>query len=221
MKPYKVLCTDKDPNWLQLRHEHLTASDVAALLGESPWKTREQLLAEKSSPLPGEWKDTRNMWHGRFNEDHNRKKFSHITGIRSRGAHAMLASSLLTPLACTLDAIAIPPKEWPQIVPVAVQTPSWISKVVQQVMDAGGMGLLEMKQTEAWYGKEWKKGPPMHYWIQVQTQLFVTQFEWAILCCQIGAADMIAYFMRREPVFADELERAMKEYNEELSAQAA
>lgn len=40
--------------WLAARRELVTASDVAALLGESPYKTREQLRMEKAG-LAEEW----------------------------------------------------------------------------------------------------------------------------------------------------------------------
>lgn len=35
------------PEWLQWRRNHITASDMAAIMGKSPWKTQEQLFYEK------------------------------------------------------------------------------------------------------------------------------------------------------------------------------
>lgn len=43
---------DQNNQWRMWRHRHIGASDVAAIMGVSPWKTELQLWEEKIEPLP-------------------------------------------------------------------------------------------------------------------------------------------------------------------------
>ena len=43
--------TQGSPEWLAFRASHCTASDAAAMLGISPYKTREALLQEKATGI--------------------------------------------------------------------------------------------------------------------------------------------------------------------------
>lgn len=214
MKPYEVVCTDSDPRWPQFRHELITASSVATLLGVSPWSTREQLLEEKMQEEPRDWKDSRNMWHGRYDEHHNMRKFGDITGIRCRATHLFLRSTKLTKIGCTLDGLCIAPRTERELVSVA--TKKNLTTLVNYVSGLGGTGLIEMKQTETWNGKNWKTAVPPYYRVQVQTQLFVTGYDWAIIACAIGAADMTAYVIEKDDFFEDELTAAVADFVKEL-----
>ena len=46
MQPHVIICKDR-AEWLEARKDGLGASDAAALLGLSPWKTNVQLWEEK------------------------------------------------------------------------------------------------------------------------------------------------------------------------------
>lgn len=46
MDPLVIICKDR-AGWLEARKDGLGASDAAALLGLSPWKTNVQLWEEK------------------------------------------------------------------------------------------------------------------------------------------------------------------------------
>ena len=208
MRPYKVLCTANSPEWLGLRHARVTATEAYSLLlderapGKKWPKTRSELVLEKAGPVPPSWDDTRRMWHGRYNEDHNRRKFSDITGIRSRGSripgptskstNVFLESTELPELACTLDGVLIAPQRQREAITVATSRP-WAQQLQDTLHLRGGFGILEMKQTDDFFGKEWKTGVPEHYKHQVWAPLVVTGFEYAVIACQIGAADMEAH----------------------------
>ena len=200
MRPYKVLCTANSPEWLGLRHARITATEAYSLLLDerAPGKkwpdTRSELAAKKAGPIPPAWDDTRRMWHGRFNEEHNRAKFSAITGIRSRPTHVFLESTEVPGLACTLDAVLIAPQRQREAITVATSRP-WAQQLQDTLHLRGGFGILEMKQTDDFFGKEWKTGVPEHYKHQVWAQLVVTGFEYAVIACQIGAADMEAHII--------------------------
>lgn len=46
-------------------------------------------------------------------------------------------------------------------------------------------GLLQLKTASAFKAKEWRAGIPLHYQVQLQHELAVTQREWATLCVLI------------------------------------
>lgn len=196
-RPYKVLGSATDSDWLAKRASLVTASEAHSLFVEArpegkKWPlTRSELVQAKCGPQEP-LRDTRYMAHGRFDEDTNRRKFSACTGLRTRATHLLLESTLVPGLGCTLDGLVIglqDGKERPGN-PVYAANPAWIAKVRDRARE---VGLLEMKQTEAFFGKEWAAGVPEHYLTQLRVQLVVTGKPYGVICCQIGAADMVAH----------------------------
>lgn len=53
-------------------------------------------------------------------------------------------------------------------------------------------GIIEMKQSDGWKKQveQWTEGVPEYYWIQVQTQLYVTGVDYAAVVCRLGVADI-------------------------------
>lgn len=77
---------DKNYAWNQLREKTLNGKDAAALLGDAPWRTREELLAEKRKfvtfrPEKGSKEDNR-MARGYELQEDSAKKFADLTGIK-------------------------------------------------------------------------------------------------------------------------------------------
>lgn len=222
MKPYKVLCQAGSEHWKRLRHARVTATEVYSLLNEErpagkKWpKTRGELAAAKAQVEPGDFPDTRRMWWGRHSEDANRQAFSAITGIRSRACHAFMESTRVPGLSCTLDALIIAPeREVPEATALPTARP-WPAKLRDEVRMRGGIGVLEMKQTDDFFGKEWKTGIPAHYKAQVMAQLVVTGLDYAVIACKIGAANMEAHIVDHpgeifEKTLREELESFWKE----------
>lgn len=217
MKPYKVVCNDTDPAWLEHRHRYVTASAVAVLFNESKWSNRSQLLAEKSSSEPTVLTDTPNMWHGRMDDAHNMRKFCDALGFRYRQAHTMVESTQCEGLACTLDGLVINnPNKFPEPL-ISKDFKSWGYSLKEDVNLMSGIGVLEMKQTEAWWHKDWKDVPPAYYELQVQTQLYVTGLSWGVLACQIGAAMFKAFLIEADPDVHREIEVKVKEFWNEVA----
>lgn len=76
---------DKNYSWNHLREKTLNGKDAAALLGDAPWRSREELLAEKRKfvtfrPEKGSAEDIR-MNRGWELQGQSAKKFSADTGI--------------------------------------------------------------------------------------------------------------------------------------------
>ncbi len=211
-----MVCSDRDPQWLDERKKYLTGSSVSSMLGVNPWMSEARYLASKD-PERDEppFFQSRPMLNGKMDEAYNTQKFAAIGGLRCRQTHLFVASTLFPGLASTLDALVMMPREGrtPETLDRLVSEP-WPARLLLEMECAlddglGRTGLLEMKQTERFGGRkgtrglklsEWLKAskPPRHYEVQLQTQLHVTGYDWGILCARVGAHDMKAFFVRRD-----------------------
>lgn len=216
----KILCRDSDPEWEKLRVRYLTGTGLAAMLGKSPWETADSYIESKLNPKP--FRVTQNMYHGRFDEEHNMRKFSWMTGVRTKNVNFFVANSDLPECASTIDGIAMIPEKRVDLDPDLTKG-TWREEMFDSFdMDAvGRFGLIEMKQTEVWYGrKSWIQAaePPEHYWYQVQMQLHVSAYRWAMLVARVGAAGMRGFFIERDdsPEFRDEFDYARDLFRAEV-----
>ena len=214
MKPYKFVCYDSDPDWLKHRFQHITASESSVILDRCPWKTRQDLFAEKAA-MSAPFRDSNSMWWGRESERFNMQMFTKITGIRTRPCNAFLKSNIAPVLACTIDGFAKAPRKRRDVQDVAVKK-GWLPDFMDEIHQRRGLGLIEMKNTEAWFRKHWLPQPPDHYFIQVQHQLFVTGLDWAILVAKVGACDMIAHVIDADKAFHKMLKQDAKSFWKEV-----
>ena len=212
MSVYKVICKDTDPEWLDHRHKYLTASNAATLFGVNKWGgSYSDLVEEKAAPeTPPPLQDTANMWHGREDEANNMRKFSKALGLRCKQTHVFLASTKCR-LAATLDGMII--NKSPETIPyISKDSDTWLPALKDRIELSPGVGILEMKQTEAWFRKDWDSSIPEYYLTQVQTQLYVSGVRWAVVACQIGAAMFKAYYVLPDLEFHRELESKVNEF---------
>ncbi len=203
-KQYELVCHDDDPSWLSYRFEHITASEMSAIMGRCPWADREDIIRRKVTRSDG-FKATRNMWWGSELERFNMEMFTKISGIRTRSCNAFLRSTKNPLIAATLDGFALNPRKDYDTLDIAIKKP-WAHDLRAVLRNRSGLGLIEMKNTEAWFAKKWYEEPPEHYVIQLQQQLYVTGLDWGILCAKLGAGDMIAYLIDADPLLHEEME---------------
>jgi putative phage-type endonuclease len=215
MKSYELVCHDDDPRWLSYRFDHITASEMSAVMGMCPWSNRDDVLRRKVS-RSDDFKATRNMWWGSELEQFNMEMFTKITGIRTRSCNAFLRSTKERRIAATIDGFALRPRKDYEVLDIATKVP-WADDLRAQLAKRSGLGLIEMKNTEAWFGKKWHEAPPMHYVIQLQQQLYVTGLDWGILCGKLGAGDMIAYLIDADPFLHTEMEEDARSIWKEIS----
>lgn len=201
-----VLASEED--WLLYRAKCVTGSDVAALFGEHPYKSRSALLASKMSGAPERIPDNGPMWFGREMEDPNREAFGKLTGMRSRGTHAFLVSKDCPKLAATLDGLAIFPESG-----ITKHVPYWATEFLQGQFPvrAKGLGLMELKNSE----KVPSAIPPHHKW-QIHAQLAVSGLPWCVYIVKAGAAKFRAWFVPREEKTCIRIYNAVEEFFTEL-----
>lgn len=198
---YNVLCNADDPNWLNLRKGLVTGSDVAAMLGESKYKSRNRLLQEKAGLKDDTIRENKYMWFGRKMERANMLAFSELSGIRVRPVNVLLGSKSNSRLGATLDGLALFPER-------GIKVPYWNRGMYSGhfPLKAQGLGLIEMKNIGEKNLEDWSsKEPPKHYWWQVQAQLAVSGLPWSLLVAKIGAADMRAYFIPKDDFSCDHI----------------
>jgi putative phage-type endonuclease len=162
--------------WLEQRKRYLTASDVAAVLGENPYCTREQVIAEKCGLARDEPDhDARvRMALGTHLEDGIAETAREVFGWDLQ-KHGQLTADLVEPrLAATPDYFMATP---------------W------------GHVNIQVKMTRAYHrGKSgWGvKGPPLHYQIQVQAEMACTMTSHSVLLvCHAGELSLRSYYVPR------------------------
>lgn len=212
-RPYRVVCSQRAgmEAWLSARRGLLTASDVATFLGKNPWRTREQLIAEKAEAAGRSYQSPA-AWWGDHLEVPNMRGFAIASGCRVRPTRLLLARKDI-PLGCTLDGLmtrrVFPPRELTSL--------RLSNSMYSQFDEDTGIGVCEMKQTSDRNGSAWKQGIPEQYWIQVQVQMYVTGLTWGAVVCKIGASDMRWHRVVADDNFHFELPSITMEYQECLT----
>ena len=154
--------------WLRVRATGVGASDAAAVVGESRWKTAARLWAEKRALLEAEDEEISEADTPEFLEWGHRHEATMLVAYSSeRYANrpseraGLLLRSTVHPWAlATLDAWTVHP-------------------------DFGRIP-LELKTAEVWHADEWAEGCPRQYWWQLQHQMLVTGAPCASIAVLLG-----------------------------------
>jgi putative phage-type endonuclease len=184
--PYEILGSSDDRDrWLQLRRSGVGASEIAAVLGESPWLSAIELYAMKvgaSEGAPGLDEAEHVYWGGRLEP-------SIIAGYQDRTGRPVKREGLLLrsrecPWAlCTLDG--------------------------STALDVGAPWRpLEIKNIGVQKAREWEEGPPRYYFLQIQQQLLVTGAECATVAALIGGNRMVWCDVPRDEIEIRRIKRA-------------
>lgn len=152
--------------WLANRRRYLGASEVAAVLGQSPWAGPLDVYASKISGqgIP----ESRAMQRGHAMEPLIADWYAEETGreIEDVGATVIQVHPSIPFLSATLD----------RLIPVAAEH--------------SGSGPLEIKSVGGRASRaDWEIDPPLNYQIQLQIQMAVTGSSWGALCGGFAASD--------------------------------
>ena len=165
MQPQVIICKDR-AEWLEARKDGLGASDAAALLGLSPWKTNVQLWEEKCGlVIPEDIGDKPYVRYGNDAEPLLRSFFAldHPEYRVSFTPYKIIKHQDLPFITCTPDG---------ELEEIAT----------------GRLGGLEIKTTEilsstGW--THWKGRIPTEYYAQVCQQMLATGWQFVELLAQI------------------------------------
>ena len=156
-KPYRELVTIEDRDrWLGERRRGIGASEVAAILGESPWSSPMAVYAAKVHGVEqdlGIDTEVRLLMEPVILELYRRR-----TGREARPGGVLLQSTEHAWALCTLDADH----------------------------EAEELGPLELKAESIYGADRWADGPPRQYWWQVHAQMLVTGAPKGSIAALIG-----------------------------------
>lgn len=177
--PYEVLGSSHDEaRWKQLRRSGVGASEVAAILGESPWLSATELYALKVVPgYEGDpaLDEAEHVYWGRKLESSIVSGYQDRTGRPVEHAGLLLRSRLHPWALCTLDGNTTdgrPGEPWP----------------------------LEIKNIGVQKSTEWEEGPPRHYVLQLQQQMLVTGAPRATAAALIGGQRLVWCDVERDEI---------------------
>lgn len=165
-------------DWLFTRRSAITATDAAAILGVSPWKTAYVLWASKLGLIDDDPESEAMRWGTRL-EPLIAERYAEETG-----------RELVCPQPWTLYCSTVPGREW--------QATS-LDRVV--VGDPRGLGLVECKTTSAFRAGDWADGVPEACRVQVQHELAVTGCAWASVAVLIGGQQFLWTDLTRDDTF--------------------
>jgi putative phage-type endonuclease len=181
--------------WLEQRKQYVTASDVAAVLGENPYSTRDEIKAEKrGAPRKVVDRDSRvRMALGTNCEDGIARTAADEFGWNLRKVGVLIPDAVEPRLAATPD------YEW--------DSPC-------------GRANCQVKLTRAYHrGKSgWGvKGPPIHYQIQVQAEMACTGLQHSVLLvCHAGELSLRSYYVARHDGVIAKIRREVARFWQEL-----
>lgn len=174
---YEILgkSTDRE-RWLQMRRSGIGASEIAAVLGESPWSSAVEVYAEKiGAAPPRDLSDVEPVYWGSRLEPAIVSGYQDRTGRPVEHSGVLLRSTAHPWAMCTLDALTTDGREgdpWP----------------------------LEIKNVGGRKAAEWEDGPPPHYALQLQHQMLVTGAPRATAAALIGGQRLVWCDVERDEV---------------------
>lgn len=165
--PYEIVCdVSTRSRWLDERDGGIGASEIAAVLGESPFCSAIELYANKTGRYRRDLSDVEAVYWGNKLEAPILEAYWERTGRKTRKAGLLLRSTEHPWALCTLDG-----ETWQ-----ANESDAWP---------------LEIKNVSGFKAEEWVDGPPPHYFLQVQQQMLVTGAQKATIAALIGGQRMV------------------------------
>src|SRR5262245_51429000 len=158
--------------WLAERRQGIGASDAAAIIGVSVFKSALNVYVDKIGLEEPDDDETEAMEWGHRLEEPIARKYQETVHrpVWNPGAHVIERHPDLAFMLAT-------PDRYTELDPGATGFP---------VPPADGRGVLELKTAGFFKKDEWADEPPLEYQVQVQHQLAVTGLKWGSIAVLIG-----------------------------------
>lgn len=174
--PCTVECDGDSPDWLELRKTGIGASEIAMVLGESPYGSALELYANKIGRFEKDLADNEAVYWGKKAEPLIVEAYAERTGRGTRRANKLLRSTRYPWALCTLDG-----ETWE----AANDQDPWP---------------FEAKNVTIFKAGEWADGAPSHFYYQVQQQLLVTGAQKGTIAALLGGNRMVWQDVPRDEV---------------------
>jgi predicted phage-related endonuclease len=198
------MTTDRE-QWLASRRHFCTASDVAAMLNENPYKTRDQLRMEKLG-LDDGWQGDESSRNAERLEVVALQWAEEDYGWRTKHNRELLVDSVCPRLAATPDAWMDSP--W-GLCNVQVKTTRSAAQEDCRQTTKGG------KPSSAMF----LNGAPLHYQLQVQAEMAVLGAAHSVLLVMhLTPIKLRAYYVPRHDPAIARIRREVAKFWEEIEA---
>lgn len=192
--------------WLAARRLTIGASDAAAILGVSQFKSPLELFYEKRGLADlGVAEIEASRWglllEGPIAEAYRAESKRDIRRPEP-GTYEMHTHPAMPFLAATLDGTTM------VVSPEAVPPPEGCS----------GPGVLEVKTASQFKVSQWREEPPLGYQVQVQHQLAVTGFSWGAIAVLVGGQTFLWQDVKRNDPFIEILLKRVIAFHEAVLA---
>lgn len=173
--------------WLADRKTGLGGSDIAAVLGLSPYKSAVDIFLEKTNQTPdSEMNDA--MYWGTVLEDVVARHYAHTSGNRVQRINQMMRHPRHPWMLANIDR--------------AIVTPGSRARFDSGKL-LGAEGILEAKTSSAYKAGEWgtpddEDAIPTHYTAQCMHYLAVTGLEWCDIAVLIGGQKYLSKRIERD-----------------------
>lgn len=194
MKHFDVIECGTEAEWIAERDRGVGASEAAVVFGLSKWSSPAHLWAQKTGQMDPGGSDAEYLEYGRFMEQGCAARYEFRTHrkLKDLGRFTILRSKRWPWLFATLDRIIeeVPEGEF-GLYPK------------QPFMD--GPGVCEIKSPVIYGYQQWDEGVPLHYQIQLQTQLAVTGYKWGSFGAQMPTGKFDCIDVERNDAFIEML----------------
>jgi len=173
--------------WLAERRKGIGGSDVAPILGISPWRTPLDVWKDKTGKNPLESEETSAMYWGTVLEDVVAREFAYRTNKKVARRNSMFRDK---------------------------QNPILIANIDRYILNE--KAILECKTSNAFAAKEWGEDSsdkiPLFYLTQIMHYMMVTGYKESYLAVLIGGNDYRIYHQEYDEVLAKMIRAKCEEF---------
>lgn len=198
-------------DWLALRGNDVTSTEVSALFGSSKYFTAYELALVKTGEIDDQFKDNeRSDWGSRF-EEAIARGVGEVYGVAvRRKAEYMRLPEIRMGASFDFEITGIDPQ-------------SDGDDILRRMYETHGPGLLEIKNVDYFiFRDEWLAGAepeaPAHIEIQVQQQLHVSGFAWACIAALVGGNKLHLIIRFRDGLVCERLAERVRSFWVDLDA---
>jgi putative phage-type endonuclease len=170
-------------DWQNYRENQigLGGSDIAVILGVSPFKSKFEFWLESTGQkAKPDFSENEAIEWGNILEPVIRDKFREVTGFKVFKNNFVLQNDNHDFMVANLDGEVIDPS-------------------------FSGRGVLEIKTTKEHRKKDWENGCPVYYMAQVQWYLGVTGYEYAYIAVLIGGSTFKYFLIERDDYIIEQM----------------
>lgn len=202
------LDAENEEAWLAQRWELVTGSAAAVLMGLSPFKSREALLAEYIT-MESSFEPNRKAWFGLQLETAIGRLTARALGVAFSPCNELRWEDGC-PVGSTMDGYLGPTRRplFPPDVCPSGHKKNWAAfrEEAQEYIKSRNFW-VEIKNVGHDKLKYWNSPglPPQYYWAQCQTQMLVTGEDAMALVAMVGGQDIRGHIIKKDQTFLDNL----------------